>query len=50
MIRTLLVAQGRPGAETARLLCFGAAGFTDDLGRAAAQDGDVRLVALADLY
>jgi AAA+ ATPase superfamily predicted ATPase len=49
-IRTLLVAQGRPGAETARLLCFGGAGFSDDLIQAAGQDGDVRLIGPADLY
>ena len=27
-IRRLLTAQGRPGAATARLLCFSGAGFT----------------------
>ncbi|RJQ80014.1 ATP-binding protein [Pseudonocardiaceae bacterium YIM PH 21723] len=47
-IRGLLVAQGRSGAETARLLLYGAAGFSAEL-RDGAGD-DVRLVELADLY
>ncbi|MEV6342676.1 ATP-binding protein [Actinoplanes sp. NPDC051851] len=49
-IRTLLAAQGRPGAATARLACFSAAGFTGDLTRIAAGDPGVVLLGPADLY
>jgi AAA+ ATPase superfamily predicted ATPase len=49
-VRTLLAAQGRLGAETARLACFSGAGFTDDLVAAAAADETIVLVTLADLY
>ena len=49
-IRGLLTAQGRPGAATARLLCFSGAGFTAELRDEAAQSGEVRLLAPADLY
>jgi hypothetical protein len=49
-IRTLLAAQGRHGAATARLVCYGGAGFDDDLRRAAGSAGDVALVGLPDLY
>jgi uncharacterized protein len=31
LIRDLLTAQGKPGAASARLLCFSGAGFTDAL-------------------
>lgn len=49
-VRALLVAQGRPGAERAKLACFGGAGFDDELTRAAEQDGDIVLIGLEDLY
>lgn len=49
-IRALLVAQGRYGAETAKLACFSAAGFTDELRERAASSSDVVLVGAADLY
>jgi uncharacterized protein len=49
-IRGLLTAQGRPGAATARLLCFSGAGFTAELRAEAAQSGEVRLLTPADLY
>jgi uncharacterized protein len=49
-IRGLLTAQGRPGASTARLLCFSGAGFTAELRDQAAQSGEVRLLTPADLY
>jgi uncharacterized protein len=49
-IRGLLTAQGRPGAATARLLCFSGAGFTAELRDEAAQAGEVRLLTPADLY
>ena len=49
-IRTLLAAQGRSGAGTARLACFGGAGFTDDLTAAAAADESIALIGPADLY
>ncbi len=49
-IRDLLAAQGRCGAETARLLCFGGAGFTDELRAQAAVTADLALVSPADLY
>jgi hypothetical protein len=49
-IRDLLAAQGRHGAGQSRVVCFGGAGFTDDLVRAAAADDTVVLVTLADLY
>jgi hypothetical protein len=49
-IRRLLTAQGRQGAGDARLVCFGGAGFTDELRAAAAEDPGVALVGLADLY
>jgi uncharacterized protein len=49
-IRSLLVAQGRPGAGTAKLACFGGAGFTGDLVAAARNNADVVLIGLADLY
>ncbi|HET9519314.1 MAG TPA: ATP-binding protein [Actinoplanes sp.] len=49
-IRALLAAQGKPGAERSRLLCFGGAGFTDELVAAAADDRDIALVSVAELY
>jgi AAA+ ATPase superfamily predicted ATPase len=49
-IRALLIDQGRPGAEHARLACFSAAGFTEDLRARAARDPLILLVAAADLY
>ncbi|WP_198154178.1 ATP-binding protein [Catenuloplanes japonicus] len=49
-IRTLLAAQGRHGAITARLACFSAAGFTDELIETAARDDSVVLIGAADLY
>jgi hypothetical protein len=49
-IRSLLTAQGRHGAATARLLCFSGAGFTAELADEAARSGDIRLLTPADLY
>ncbi len=49
-LRGLLVAQNRPGAATARLACFSAAGFTDDLRAEAARATDVLLVGEQELY
>jgi len=49
-IRDLLVEQGRYGAADARLACYGAHGFTDDLRRAADEQDDVVLVTVGDLY
>ncbi|MBF9067719.1 AAA family ATPase [Streptacidiphilus fuscans] len=49
-IRALLTAQGRHGAESARLVCFSAAGFTDELRSRAAADGGIVLVGAADFY
>ena len=49
-IRALLVAQGKYGAETAKLTCFSVAGFTSELRERAANSADVVLVGAADLY
>ena len=49
-IRGLLTAQHRPGAASARLLCFSGAGFTSALTREASRASDVRLLTPADLY
>jgi hypothetical protein len=49
-IRGLLIAQDRPGAATARLFCFGGAGFTEELHAEAARAADVVLVTPAELY
>jgi uncharacterized protein len=49
-IRGLLTAQGRPGATTARLLCFSGAGFSGGLIAEASRAGDVQLLGPADLY
>ncbi len=48
-IRDLLVAQDRSGADSARLLCFGAAGFTEEL-RAAERAGQVACIGPEHLY
>ncbi len=49
-IRGLLTAQGRPGAESARLVCYSGAGFTDDLREQAAANPEIVLVDVNDLY
>lgn len=49
-IRELLSAQNRAGASTARLACFSAAGFSDQLRTSARDSSDVVLVGPADLY
>ena len=49
-VRSLLTAQGRPGAAAARLACYSGSGFTDELREVAAASGDVVLVDLAQLY
>ncbi|MGN9785559.1 ATP-binding protein [Nonomuraea sp. ZG12] len=49
-IRALLTAQNRHGAATARLLCYSAAGFTDELRARAASDPGIVLVGAEDLY
>jgi AAA+ ATPase superfamily predicted ATPase len=49
-VRSLLSAQGKPGAETARLLCVSAAGFTPELRERAETDEGLVLVDAADLY
>jgi AAA+ ATPase superfamily predicted ATPase len=49
-IRGLLVEQRRPGAESAKLVCFSGAGFTEQLRGLAAKRGDVIIVGLEDLY
>jgi AAA+ ATPase superfamily predicted ATPase len=49
-VRALLAAQGRPGAATARLLCFGGADFHPDLRETASADRETVLVSPADLY
>ncbi len=48
-IRQLLQANEKLDASRTRLVCFSAAGFTDDLRRRAGQ-GDVDLVGLEDLF
>lgn len=48
-VRELLVRNGQPGAQTARLLCFGGAEPSGQLRRAATA-GQLRLVGLDDLY
>jgi hypothetical protein len=47
---SLLSTQGKPGAETARLLCVSAAGFTPELRERAETDEGLVLVEAADLY
>jgi AAA+ ATPase superfamily predicted ATPase len=49
-IRDLLRVKGEPGAETARLLLFGGAGFSDGLAQRAAKDPSVQLIGLDRLY
>ena len=49
-IRDILRATGRYEASATRLLCFSAAGFTDELREFAAQAGDVRLISADMLY
>jgi hypothetical protein len=49
-IRALLTARGRDGAAGARLVLYSAAGFRDDLIRAAATDDGVVLVGPHALY
>jgi uncharacterized protein len=49
-IRDLLTAQGKPGAASARLLCFSGAGFTDGLRAESSAADDVVLTGPADLY
>lgn len=49
-LRGLLAAQGRFGAERAKLVCFSAAGFSDGLRRLADQDRDVVLIGVEMLY
>ncbi|GIH23886.1 ATPase AAA [Acrocarpospora phusangensis] len=48
-IRALLTASDRYDTSSTRLLCFSAAGFTDDLRRLQNQ-GEVDLITLTDLY
>ncbi|WP_349263761.1 ATP-binding protein [Actinocrinis sp.] len=49
-IRALLTAQGRLGAESAKLACYAGAGFTDDLRKAATENPEVLLISPEDLY
>jgi AAA+ ATPase superfamily predicted ATPase len=49
-IRTLLTAQGRYGAASARLACYSAAGFTAELRTRAKHDPSIVLIGAADLY
>ncbi|HET8661325.1 MAG TPA: ATP-binding protein [Micromonosporaceae bacterium] len=49
-IRALLTAQGRHGADTAKLVCFSGAGFTDELTAAATPDSGIVLVGPDMLY
>ncbi|MCT2594171.1 ATP-binding protein [Streptomyces sp. N2-109] len=49
-MRGLLAARDQGGADDTRLLCFGGAGFSDELRRAAEQDATVQLVDLERLY
>jgi AAA+ ATPase superfamily predicted ATPase len=49
-IRALLVAQGRRGAATAKLMCYGGAGFTPELQRLTTKHPDIVLISAADLY
>lgn len=49
-IRGLLTTQGRPGAAEARLTCYSAAGFTDELRERAEADPELVLIEAADLY
>ncbi len=49
-IRGLLTARDRYGAATAKLACFGAAGFTDELRERARRNPEIVLIGAADLY
>src|ERR1700744_3587602 len=49
-IRELLVKRGEPGAQGARLLLFGGAGFSDALVQRAEADPSVQLIGLDRLY
>lgn len=49
-IRGLLTAQGRHGATTAKIACYSATGFTDELRAEAEKATDVLLIGAADLY
>ncbi|OIV38756.1 ATPase [Mangrovactinospora gilvigrisea] len=49
-IRGLLTAQGRRGAAEARLACYSAAGFSDQLRERADKDPGIVLVEASDLY
>lgn len=49
-IRGLLTAQGRLGAETAKLACYAGAGFSDGLRKAAVDNPEILLIAAEDLY
>jgi len=49
-IRELLVGQGRFGAETAKLVCYSGAGFSDQVQAQAAEDDSIVLIGLDVLY
>ena len=49
-IRALLTAQGRYGAEVAKLVCYSGAGFSQETKELVANSNDVVLVELKDLY
>jgi AAA+ ATPase superfamily predicted ATPase len=49
-IRTLLSGQGRLGAETAKLVCYSGAGFSDQLHAQAAEDDSIVLIGIDALY
>ncbi|MQY16025.1 hypothetical protein SRB5_62170 [Streptomyces sp. RB5] len=49
-VRALLAGQGRYGAETAKLVCYSGAGFSEALRREAAEGTDVVLVGADALY
>lgn len=49
-IRDLLRANGQPGSESARLLLFSGAGFSDALANRAATDPTIQLIGLSRLY
>jgi len=49
-VRDLLVSRGQPGAESARLLLFSGAGFSDQVIQRARSDSAIELVGLDRLY
>ena len=49
-VRSLLAAQARRGAETAKLVCYSGAGFTGELRKAASEDPKIVLISLGELY